>query len=147
MTSERELTFLTREGCLRRLAGSEIGRVVFNREAMPAIQPVTFALNGYEIIFRAAKGAKLAAALRGSVAAFEVDEIDSCTRTGWSVVCIGRSYEITDPTRLAVLAEIMPAPSAPHRTAHTIAIGIEVITGRELRLSDGINQDLFAHRH
>lgn len=122
------------------------GRVVFNQDAMPAAQPVILLLDRYEIIFRTANGAKLAAALRGSVAAFEVDKINSETCTGWSVVCVGRSYEITDPTRLAVLAEIMPAPWAPKRTARTIGIGIEVITGRQLQLSDGINQDLFAHR-
>ncbi|MBO0847859.1 MAG: pyridoxamine 5'-phosphate oxidase family protein [Pseudonocardia sp.] len=143
MSSKRSLTALNRDRCFQLLAGAQIGRVVFTQAAMPSIQPVTFVLDGQEIIFRTAKGAKLAAALRGSVAAFEVDEIDSRTRTGWSVVCVGRSYEITDPARLADLAGTMPEPWAPDRTAHIIGIGTDIITGRQLSVTDGINRDLF----
>ncbi|WP_028927699.1 pyridoxamine 5'-phosphate oxidase family protein [Pseudonocardia acaciae] len=142
MNGNRDLTELTGEECLRLLGEARIGRVVFNESALPAIQPVNFALDDRQIIFRTAGGAKLAAALRRSVAAFEVDEIDPSTWTGWSVVAIGRTHEITDPARLAVLSETMPEPWAPDRTAHIIAISIEIITGRQLKVADGINKDL-----
>jgi hypothetical protein len=36
------------------------------------------------------------------------------------------------PDRLAELAERMPAPWAPHRTAHTIAIPLQRLSGRRL---------------
>lgn len=143
MNRGRDLTAMTREECLRLLANAVIGRIVFVDAALPAIQPVTFLLDGEEIIFRTANGAKLAAATRESVVAFEVDEIDRDTRTGWSVVCIGLSSKITEPARLGQLAESMPEPWAPDRTAHTIGIGIHTLTGRRIAVPSGINQDLF----
>ncbi|MBB6380887.1 nitroimidazol reductase NimA-like FMN-containing flavoprotein (pyridoxamine 5'-phosphate oxidase superfamily) [Pseudonocardia eucalypti] len=147
MSKERDLAALTEGECLRLLAGSVIGRVVFVDAALPAIQPVNFLLDGQEVIFRTANGAKLAAATRESVVAFEVDEIDPDTRTGWSVVCIGRSYEVTDPARLAALADTMPRPWAPDRTAHTIAIDVQRVTGRQVSIPAGINQDMFTSPH
>jgi nitroimidazol reductase NimA-like FMN-containing flavoprotein (pyridoxamine 5'-phosphate oxidase superfamily) len=145
MNRKRDLAVLSREECLRRLAGAVIGRIVFVDSALPAIQPVNFLLDAQEIIFRTANGAKLAAATRESVVAFEVDEIDPRTRTGWSVVCVGRSYEITDRTRLAQLTETMPEPWALDHTAHTIAIDPRYITGRQIAVLTGINHDLFTN--
>ena len=64
--------------------------------------------------------------------AFEVDEIDTSTRTGWSVLGVGEAYEVLVPGRLADLAERMPAPWAPNRTSHTIAVPLRRLTGRRL---------------
>jgi nitroimidazol reductase NimA-like FMN-containing flavoprotein (pyridoxamine 5'-phosphate oxidase superfamily) len=147
MARASQLTELTRQQALRLLANGVIGRVVFVDAAMPAVQPVNYMLDNGEIIFRTANGAKLAAALRQSVVAFEVDEIDLRTRTGWSVVCLGQAYEITDPDRLAALREKMPEPWVEDHTTHTIAIPLHTITGRRLAVHNGINFDLFVRPH
>ena len=80
-----ELVELDEAECLRLLTKSEIGRVVFTDAALPAAQPVTYLLDGEEVVFRTAGGSKLAAATRGAVVAFQVDEIDPSTRIGWAV--------------------------------------------------------------
>jgi nitroimidazol reductase NimA-like FMN-containing flavoprotein (pyridoxamine 5'-phosphate oxidase superfamily) len=127
-----ELLDLDRDECLRLLAESEIGRVVFTDAALPAAQPVNYLLDGEEVVFRTGGGSKLAAGTRNAVVAFQVDEIDNTTRSGWAVLGVGEAYEVTVPERLADLAERMPAPWAPDRTAHTIAIPLRRLTGRRL---------------
>ncbi|GAA0919093.1 pyridoxamine 5'-phosphate oxidase family protein [Pseudonocardia zijingensis] len=127
-----ELVELDGAECLRLLAKSEIGRVVYTDAALPAAQPVTYLLDGEEVVFRTGGGSKLAAATRGAVVAFQVDEIDPITRTGWAVLGVGEAYEVLVPTRLAELATRMPQPWAPNRTAHTIAVPLQRLTGRRL---------------
>lgn len=127
-----ELVELDEAACLRLLTKSEIGRVVFTDAALPAAQPVTYLLDGKEVVFRTGGGSKLAAATRGAVVAFQVDEIDPSTRTGWTVLGVGEAYEVLVPDRLADLATRMPHPWAPARTAHTIAVPMQRLTGRRL---------------
>ena len=127
-----ELVELDEAECLRLLAGCEVGRVVFTDAALPAAQPVTYLLDDHEIVFRTGGGSKLAAATRNSVVAFQVDEFDVRTRTGWTVLGVGEAYEVTEPERMAELAGRMPAPWAPGRTAYTIAIPLQRLSGRRL---------------
>jgi hypothetical protein len=91
-----------------------------------------YLLDEEEIVFRTGGGTKLAAAARNAVVAFQVDEIDATTRTGWTVLGVGQAYEVVVPERLAELAERMPVPWAPNHTTHTIAIPLQRLTGRRL---------------
>jgi nitroimidazol reductase NimA-like FMN-containing flavoprotein (pyridoxamine 5'-phosphate oxidase superfamily) len=127
-----ELTELNRADCLLLLAAGVVGRVVFTDAAMPAAHPVTYLLDGEEILFRTAGGGKLAAATVRRVVAFQVDEIDLEARTGWSVLGIGEAYEVTDPVRLADLDERMPPAWVPSRGGHAVAIPLQRLTGRRL---------------
>ncbi|HLU54394.1 MAG TPA: pyridoxamine 5'-phosphate oxidase family protein [Pseudonocardia sp.] len=127
-----ELIELDEAECLRLLAGSEIGRVVFTDAALPAALPVNYLLDGQEIVFRTGDGSKLAAAARNSVVAFQVDQIDPETRTGWTVLGVGAAYEVVVPERLAKLATRLPEPWAPNRTEHTIAVPLQRLSGRRL---------------
>jgi uncharacterized protein len=127
-----ELTELGREECLRLLSGGLVGRVVFTDAALPAAHPVTYLLDGDEVVFRTATGGRLAAATLQHVVAFEVDEIDAVGRTGWSVLGVGQAYEVTEPVRLADLAGRMPAPWAADRDGRTVAIPLQRLTGRVL---------------
>jgi hypothetical protein len=121
---------------LRRVPGERqragTGGVIFTDAALPAAQPVTFLLDGEEVVFRTRNGSKLAAASRNAVVGFEVDEIDTVTRTGWSVLGIGEAYEVLDPTRLDDLAVRMPAPWAADHDTHTISVPLQQLTGRRL---------------
>ena len=132
MAETGELTELGRDECLRLLAGSLVGRVVFTEAALPAAHPVTYLLDGGEVVFRTANGAKLAAATLHHVAAFQVDDVDPAARTGWSVLGVGEAYEVTDPRRLADLADRLPAPWAANHDGHTVAIPLQRLTGRVL---------------
>ncbi|GAA4542113.1 pyridoxamine 5'-phosphate oxidase family protein [Pseudonocardia xishanensis] len=130
--TEPELVELDRAGCLRLLATAEIGRVVFSHHAMPAAHPVAYVLDGEEIVFRTGGGSTLAAAARNAVVGFQTDRIDPGTRTGWSVLAVGESYEVTEPRRLAALRERLPEPWAPGRTGHTLSIPAQHLTGRRI---------------
>ena len=127
-----ELVDLRREECLRLLADETIGRVVYTEAALPAAHPVTYCLDRDEVVFRTGDGSKLAAASRHRVVGFEVDAYNLPARTGWSVLGVGVAYEVTDRDRLAALAARMPAPWAPDRTEHTIAVPLQRLTGRRL---------------
>ena len=130
-----ELVDLRREECLTLLRAGVIGRLVYTEAALPAAHPVTYYLDRDEVVFRTGNGGSLGAATRHHVVGFEIDGYDSGTSTGWSVLGVGMAYEVTDPGRLAVLAERMPPPWAPDRSGHVIAIPLQRLTGRRLRVS------------
>ena len=127
-----ELDELERKECFRLLALAAVGRVAFTDGALPAVQPVTYLLDGEEVVFRTKNGSKLAAATRHAVVGFEVDDFDLQTRTGWSVLGIGEAYEIVDPARLAALDDTHTDPWVRGHDAHTIAIPLQLVTGRWL---------------
>ena len=69
------LTQLPRAECLKLMASVPMGRVIYTRRALPAVELVTFAFAGGEIVLRTDPGGQLAVA-RGAVVAFEVDWLD-----------------------------------------------------------------------
>lgn len=127
-----ELRTLDRAECLRLLGTVAVGRIVFTESALPAIQPVNFTLDGTDVIFRTSGGGKLAAAVAGTVVAFEADDIDPVTRSGWSVVVVGHASLICDIDRLVALASPDSRPWVTGRTNHVIRIKVERVTGRRL---------------
>ncbi len=123
---------LTRDECLRLLASVPVGRIVYTRRAMPAVELVNFALDGGDIVVRTDGSGKLAAATRGAVVAFEADTLDASQHRGWSVTAVGHSREVTDPADLARLRETGPRPWAPSEREHFIRITPGILTGRRL---------------
>jgi uncharacterized protein len=123
---------LPRGECLRLLAGATVGRVVHTQEALPAAHPVTYVLDGDEVVFRAAPGSMLAAATRRQVVGFEVDAFDLTNRTGWSVLGVGVAYEVTDPDRLVGLSGRLPESWADEWATCVAAIPLQHLTGRRL---------------
>ncbi len=128
---------LDRPECLRLLSTGIIGRVVYTYDAMPAAQPVNYAVDDHEIIFRTDGGDKLKAAVNNAVVGFEVDEFDHAARTGWSVLAVGQAYHIIDRERLAALESRIPAPWATGRSTYTVAVPLTKLTGRRLVRQDG----------
>ena len=94
---------LSRDECLTLMASVPVGRIIYTRRALPAVELVNFALDQGDIVIRTDRGGKLAAAARGAVVAFEADQLDLDARSGWSVTAIGPSSEVTDPDELARL--------------------------------------------
>jgi len=127
------LVELNRTECLRLLGQGVIGRIVYTVGALPAVLPVNYAMDGEEIIFRTGSDTILEAATSNEVVAFEVDDVNLETRTGWSVLALGKAYHITDPARLTELTARVPPPWAPGRSANTIAVPTLLLTGRQLR--------------
>ena len=92
-SSYRPLHALSPDVCWERLAAHTVGRLVVAVGSQPDIFPVNYRLDDGEIVVRTAEGTKLSAAIMGGRVAFEIDELDPVTQTGWSVVAHGTARE------------------------------------------------------
>ena len=73
------LEHLSRDECMRLMGSVPVGRIVYTRQALPAVELVNFTLDDGDIIIRTDAGGKLAAATRGAVVAFEADSVRPCS--------------------------------------------------------------------
>ena len=121
---------LSRQECLDLLAALPIGRLVYTRQALPAVEPVNFAVSNDEIVIRTRRAPVLAAAARGDVVAFEADAFDSALSSGWSVTVIGRCRQASDEES-SRLRELQLVSWTPGENDHFICIGIgaSIVTG------------------
>ena len=127
------LTQLPRAECLKLMASVPMGRVIYTRRALPAVELVTFAFVRDDIVLRTDPSGQLAVAARGAVVAFEVDWLDLDQQVGWSVTAIGTSRTVTDPEEVGRLKTIGLSSWAPGAPAHFIKISPEILNGRYLR--------------
>ena len=104
---------LTSGECLRLMASVPVGRIIYTRQALPAVELVNFALDDGDIIITTEYGGKLAAAIRGAVVAFEADCVDPASRAGWSVTAIGPALEVTDADEIGRLKQMGLSSWAP----------------------------------
>ncbi|MQA34650.1 pyridoxamine 5'-phosphate oxidase family protein [Modestobacter roseus] len=132
--TDRVLEELSDAECRRLLATAAIGRIAYTEGALPAIQPVSFAVVGAEVVIPTRRGSKVAAASRGAVVAFEVDEHDRTDRTGWNVTVVGASRLITDPVEVAALDVTGARAWAPADEPCYVAIGMTLLRGRRISL-------------
>ena len=126
------LQHLSRDECLTLMASVPVGRIIYTRRALPAVELVNFALDHGDIVIRTDRSGKLAAATRGVVVAFEADQVDVAGQSGWSVTAIGPSSEVTDPGELARLRTIGLRPWAAGVRDHFIRISPVMLNGRRL---------------
>lgn len=126
------LNQLSRGECLQLMASVPVGRVIYTRRALPAVELVNFALYHGDIIIRTDRSGKLAAAARGAVLAFEADCLDAAQNSGWSVTVVGPSHEVTDPDEIARLRTIGLCTWAPGAREHFIRISTAMLNGRYL---------------
>ncbi|MGC5014247.1 pyridoxamine 5'-phosphate oxidase family protein [Streptosporangium sp. DT93] len=126
------LQILSRQECLALLGSVPIGRIVFTDRALPAVQPVNFALDAERVVIRTALGSKLAVAARDAIVAFEADAFAPVTRTGWSVTVVGPARAVCEPEEIEYLAGLPLHTWAAGGRDHYIVVGTEHITGRRL---------------
>jgi hypothetical protein len=125
-----DLLRLTPAACVELLATKRTGRLAYiARAGLPDIVPVNYVLDGGAVLIRSGPGPKLQAAERREHVAFEVDEIDEQTHTGWSVVVSGLAQRLTWEDALRRGA---PEPWATGTRRHTILIRPQRIEGRQL---------------
>ena len=133
----RSMVELDREEALALLGSVSLGRIVFTRNALPAIRPVNHALVDGELVIRTHQGAELAAAAdgTGTVVAYEADLIDPETHLGWSVVVTGFARLISDPVRLARYGELV-APWVSRTMEHAVLIRLDMVNGFRMTEAD-----------
>jgi nitroimidazol reductase NimA-like FMN-containing flavoprotein (pyridoxamine 5'-phosphate oxidase superfamily) len=131
MGTERSLVALSRRECVALLASQQLGRAVFTERAMPAIVPVTFALHGDAIVLCTASDTRLASAATRGVLAFQVDDIDPHTRSGWSVVVVGVAELVVGSQEQASIRGLLD-PWVPGTNDVFIRLPLRVVTGRRI---------------
>lgn len=116
--------------CWELVRSREVGRIAYVDDRGPIVVPITFVLDGEAVLFRVAPYTKLAQHLPGARAAFEVDDIDYFTRSGWSVVLRGTA-EMVEHDDLPA-PEDRPTPWVEgQRTLH-LRLTPDLVTGRRL---------------
>lgn len=126
----RGLRILDLETCLARIASQPVGRIAMFDRGGVVILPVNHVLDGMTIGFRTTVGTKLFHAVHGSQVGFEVDSVESTSRTGWSVLVQGTAAIASD-VESARLNDLASAPwvSGEQRW---VVIHAHEISGREL---------------
>lgn len=130
---------LTEAESLGLIEQAEIGRIGFSGRYGPIVLPVNYKVVDGSVVFRVAVGSSIGEDLRTGIAdaeykvAFEIDEIDAATRTGWSVMIQGAAHHVDDEQeRQAVLeAGIEPWPGGQRE--QFVQIRPTVISGRRIR--------------
>ena len=133
-----EMLVLPREECLRLLSSHRFGRLAVAMDS-PVIRPVNYVFDerSQSVAFRTADGSKFHAMLINGNAAFEIDGIDPGSRTGWSVIIVGMTEEVTSPAELRRLDRLGLETWTPGRKAHWMRIRAWTVTGRRIVLSPG----------
>jgi hypothetical protein len=126
---------LSRGECLRLVGQVPLGRIVYTRQALPAVELVNFTLDNGDIVIRTDASGKLAAATRGAVVAFEADSVDIAAHAGWSVTIVGYSRAVTDGAEIRRLEQTGPEPWAPGERDHFIRISPTIVNGRRIAIA------------
>ena len=128
------LTRLPRAEALSLLSRGRIGRMAYvARAGMPDVVPVNYRLAGDCILVSTGPGPKLQAADRREMVAFEVDEFDAPTQTGWSVVVHGVATRLSPQERqLQERTHGTPQPWAAGPRHEVIRIAIARLDARRL---------------
>ena len=89
--------------------------------------PVNFTANGSDVVVRTTAHSEAARECDDSRVAFEVDEVDAATRSGWSVLMRGRAHLESGPTD-----DEGPDVWAPGPRSLRLRIEVTEVTGRRI---------------
>jgi hypothetical protein len=129
---DRLLEVLDEPECLDLLRTAAIGRVAFTEGALPAIQPVSFRVADGQVLIPTRQGSTVAAASRGAVLAFEVDEVRVAERTGWDVTVVGPSRVVSEPDQVAALGRTDGPARAAAGDRCYVVISVQLVRGRRV---------------
>jgi uncharacterized protein len=121
---------LSERQCRLLLGHERVGRVAVSQDAQLAVFPVNYSVVSDEILFFTGEGTKLRAATANARVTFEVDHVDPVAETGWSVMVVGLTREVTEPDVVAGARASGLRPWAHGDRSHLVALTIEVVSGR-----------------
>ena len=105
-TDHAGLEILPFDRCLELLATAPVGRVSFFADGEIVVLPVNHVVDGQDPIFCTARGSKLSAAEGQNLVAFEADEYDERTKSGWSVLVNGRAQAVYEDVEIQRLSRL-----------------------------------------
>lgn len=116
--------------CRALLARNSVGRVGWRSHQGQQLLPVTYAYRGGAIVFRTSPYGLLSGLIDPTEVAFEIDELDQSSRTGWSVVAHGISRAGTWGGLPSETASQDIQPWLGGARNLTIEIQLKAVTGR-----------------
>jgi nitroimidazol reductase NimA-like FMN-containing flavoprotein (pyridoxamine 5'-phosphate oxidase superfamily) len=132
-TDRHGLEVIGLEECLTLLASRPYGRLAYVDAGAPTIVVVNHLVDGPTVVLRSLDGGKLAAAIFERPVAFELDDLEFATRSGWSVVVRGRA-EIVDDTEVGKYDVWLDSWAVKDGARTTwVRILADEISGRRLR--------------
>lgn len=137
---------LSRGECMRLMGSVPVGRIVYTRQALPAVELVNFALVDGNIVIRTRAEGKLAAATRGAVVAFEADSVDLGSQAGWSVTIVGQARAVTDGADIRRLERTALPSWVTWEDDHFIRISPTIVNGRRVS-GQRLTGDITSARH
>jgi uncharacterized protein len=123
---------LNRYDSLRLLASAQVGRLIFTVGALPAVRVMNFALVDQLIVLRTAANTTIARSVRDSIVAFEVDDLDVATSSGWWVTVTGRATLVTDPELIHRYQMVPLVPWASGVHDQFVVITTEKVEGQRV---------------
>jgi uncharacterized protein len=123
---------LDRAESLRLLAGQQVGRLIFTVGALPAVRLMNFSLVDQLILVRTAADTTVARKINGEIVAFEVDELDAATSSGWSVTVTGRAALVADAEMSARYQAMHLVPWASGLRDQFVTISTEIVEGQRI---------------
>jgi nitroimidazol reductase NimA-like FMN-containing flavoprotein (pyridoxamine 5'-phosphate oxidase superfamily) len=125
--------------CLRLVAGQEVGRIAYSGRFGPTVLPVNYRFFEGSVVFRTGAGSPMDEDLRTGIEdaeyriAFEVDELETGLREGWSVLIQGSAHHVTSAEECAAVARAGVIPWAAGPKDAYLRIRPTRVTGRRLR--------------
>ena len=134
--TERDAAFvvLPADECRKLLATRQLGRIGLAGGPFPLILPVNYVLDGDAVVIRT-DSPKITAAADHTRVAFEVDDVDERTRSGWSVLVQALAEEVTGARRDELVERLRTAGGTPWALGehgHWIRLIPKVVTGRRI---------------
>lgn len=126
-------TVLDEQECRELLRTSSVARIGWESSRGPQILPVTYVMREAELVFRTAPDALLAELAEGGRVAVLVDEVDTATRTGWSVLAQGDASRGTGDDSAGPAT---PTPWAAGDRPLVIKVVLDRVSGRVVAAED-----------
>jgi nitroimidazol reductase NimA-like FMN-containing flavoprotein (pyridoxamine 5'-phosphate oxidase superfamily) len=138
--ADRVIEELDEAESLRLISAGGIGRIAYQSRFGPAVLPVNYQWHDGAIVFRTTRHSPLDQDLETGIAggdykvAFEIDEIDTAGRQGWSVLIQGPAHHVSEDEReSAERAGVEPWPAGDRELF--IRIVPNRVTGRRIKPS------------
>ena len=128
-----DVAVLSDSQCLELLRGEVVGRVALCTVDGPQVFPVNFTLTDDSVVFRTTAYSVLGTHAWQSRLAFEVDQIDTERRSGWSVVASGPGAQVRPGPELDEIVRTWnPDPWAGGTRPLYVRLRWDTLSGRRI---------------
>jgi hypothetical protein len=130
-----EAEILDSDECWKLLGHTSVGRLAVLVDGQPDVFPVSFKLDGEDLLFRTGEGKKLQAMEANSLVALEADSVSAEFGLAWSVVVKGKAVQddAAEPALNETRRGLFPWQGVGKD--HLIRIVPQSVTGRRFTLS------------